>query len=102
MKKKATFSDILNTSKPVLVDFAAEWCGPCKMQKPILKQLVSKIGSNARVVTIDVDRNKSIASKYKVMSVPTLAIFKKGKIVWREAGVKQLGQLETLISKYSD
>ena len=100
MKKKATFKDILNTNKPVLVDFAAEWCGPCKMQKPILKQLVAKMGSKARVVTIDVDRNKSIASKYKVMSVPTLAIFKNGKLVWREAGVKQLGQLETLLTKY--
>lgn len=102
MKKKATFKDILNTEKPVLVDFAAEWCGPCKVQKPILKQLVSKMGSKARVVTIDVDKNKSIASKYKVMSVPTLAIFKRGKMVWREAGVKQLGQLEQLITKYAN
>jgi thioredoxin 1 len=101
MKKKATFKDILRTDKPVLVDFAAEWCGPCKMQKPILKQLVSKMGSKARVVTIDVDKNKSIASKYRVMSVPTLAIFKNGKLVWREAGVKQLGQLEKLITQYS-
>ena len=100
MKKKATFKDILNTPKPVLVDFAAEWCGPCKVQKPILKKLVAKVGSQARVVTIDVDRNKSIASKYKVMSVPTLAIFKNGKMVWRESGVKQLKQLEDLILKY--
>lgn len=102
MKKKATFKDILRTDKPVLVDFAAEWCGPCKAQKPILKQLVSKVGSNARVVTIDVDRNKAVASKYKVMSVPTLAIFKNGKLVWRESGVKQLSQLEQLIAKYSN
>ena len=100
MKKKATFKDIINTDKPVLVDFAADWCGPCKMQKPILKQLVGKIGSKARVVTIDVDKNKALASKYKIMSVPTLAIFKNGKLVWRESGVKQMGQLETLIAKY--
>ena len=102
MKKKASFKDIISTSKPVLVDFAAEWCGPCKMQKPILKQLVGKIGSKARVVTIDVDRNKTIAQKYQVRSVPTLAIFKNGKVVWRESGLKQLGQLERLIGKYSD
>ena len=84
----------------MLLELSASWCGPCKMQKPILKQLVSKVGSRATIVTIDVDRNQSIAQKYKVMSVPTLAIFKKGKLVWRESGVKQLGQLETLISKY--
>jgi len=101
MKRKATFKDIINTSKPVLVDFAAEWCGPCKMQKPILKQLVSKIGSQARVVTIDVDKNKTLAQKYRIMSVPTLAIFKNGKLVWRESGVKQVSQLETLLGKYS-
>jgi len=101
MKGKATFKDIINGSKPVLVDFAAEWCGPCKMQKPILKQLVGKVGGKAKVVTIDVDKNRSLAQKYKVMSVPTLAIFKNGKMVWKESGVKQLGQLESLIVKYS-
>lgn len=101
MKKKATFNDIINTQKPVLVDFAAEWCGPCKMQKPILQQLVGKIGSKARVVTIDVDKNRTIAQKYQIMSVPTLAIFKGGKLVWRESGVKQMNQLETLLEKYS-
>jgi len=101
MKKKASFKDVIGIDKPVLVDFAAEWCGPCKMQKPILKQLVAKVGSKARVVTIDVDRNRDIATKYKIMSVPTLALFKNGKLVWRESGVKQLGQLESLIEKYS-
>ena len=102
MKKKSSFQDIISTDRPVLVDFAAEWCGPCKIQKPILKQLVAKIGSKARVVTVDVDRNRSVASKYQIMSVPTLALFKGGKLVWRESGVKQLNQLESLIEKYSN
>ena len=72
------------------------------MQKPILKQLVDKIGTKVRVVTIDVDRNKTLASKYNIMSVPTLAIFKNGDLVWRESGVKQLSQLEKLIGKYEN
>jgi len=100
MSSKAKFSDLINHTKPVLVDFAAEWCGPCKMQKPILKQLVAKIGSDARVITVDVDRNKEVAQKYRIMSVPTLAIFKDGKLLWQESGVKQLSDLEKLILKY--
>ncbi|HAQ38859.1 MAG TPA: thiol reductase thioredoxin [Saprospirales bacterium] len=100
MSSKAKFSDLINHAKPVLVDFAAEWCSPCKMQKPILKQLVAKVGSDARVITVDVDRNREVAQKYRIMSVPTLAIFKEGKLLWQESGVKQLGELEKLISKY--
>jgi thioredoxin 1 len=102
MSKKASFKDIISSSKPVLVDFAAEWCGPCKMQKPILQQLVTRIGGKAKVITIDVDRNRPIAQKYQIMSVPTLAIFKDGKMVWRESGVKQLNQLESLLGKYAE
>ena len=98
---KISFKDLIKSKTPVLVDFAAEWCQPCKIQKPILQKLASEDGDKIKIITIDVDKNPSISQKYKVMSVPTLAIFQNGEIVYRQAGVHQLSQLKDLVTKYS-
>lgn len=82
-----TFSELIRSDKPVLVDFSAEWCGPCKMLAPILEDVKKRIGDRATIFKLDVDRNPVIASAYNVMAVPTLIIFQNGKAVWRRSGV---------------
>lgn len=84
---KANFNDIIKDSKPVLVDFHALWCGPCKVQSPILKKVASEIGNRVRVIKIDVDQNPDIASRYQIQGVPTLMIFKNGEMKYRQAGL---------------
>ncbi|MEO5944199.1 MAG: thioredoxin [Ferruginibacter sp.] len=81
------FDKYINGSKPVIVDFFAEWCGPCKMMPPILKDLKSKVGDNAIILKMDIDKNPTYARKYNVQAVPTLIVFKEGKITWRNSGV---------------
>jgi len=93
----ANFIEIIDSDKPVLIDFSAEWCGPCKMMAPILKEVAGKVGDRARIIKIDVDKNPAVAQKYQVMSVPTLMIFKNGKIVFRESGVMQTTQIVSLL-----
>jgi len=95
----ANFNDIINSAKPVLIDFSAEWCGPCKMMAPILKEVAGKVGDRARIIKIDVDKNPAIAQKYQVMSVPTLMVFKNGKLIFRESGVMQAVQLVSLLER---
>ena len=94
---KGSFNDIIQSDKPVLVDFFATWCGPCKYQGPILEELATAIGDEARIIKIDIDRNQAVAAKYNVRSVPTLMIFKNGDVKWKEAGVKEKEQLIQLL-----
>ena len=98
----ATFSEIINRETPVLVDFYATWCGPCKMMTPILDNLKKKMGDMATIVKVDVDRNQAAAQAFNVQGVPTLILFKKGKVLWRQSGVVQAGQLEQLIRMHTD
>jgi thioredoxin 1 len=96
----ANFQDIIASDVPVLVDFSAEWCGPCKMMPPILKQVKDAMGDKVKIIKIDIDKNPQAANAYKVQSVPTLMIFKKGQTMWRQSGVVQAGQLQSVIQQF--
>jgi thioredoxin 1 len=98
---QASFSDLVQSEKPTLVDFYAEWCGPCRMMKPILEQLKESVGEKARIIKIDVDKNPTLAEKMKIRGVPTLAVFKKGELKWLQSGVVQATQLQRVIEQYA-
>lgn len=96
---KETFNDIIQGDTPVLVDFFAEWCGPCKLMAPILKDFAGRMGNRVRVLKIDVDQSPVVASTYRIQGVPTLILFKKGQIIWRQSGVVQASQLEYVVNQ---
>jgi len=99
MAKGKSFSEIINGDQPVLVDFYATWCGPCKMMQPILTETAGKVGTKAKIIKIDIDKNPMAASRFQVKSVPTLVLFQKGKVVWRKSGVVPAHQLVEVINK---
>lgn len=96
----ASFNEIINSEQPVLVDFYAEWCGPCKMMAPILQTVVGKLNGKAKILKVDIDKNLAAATKYNVQSVPTLILFKNGQIKWRQSGVLSEHQLISTIETF--
>jgi len=98
---KSNFSEIIKDSKPVLVDFHADWCGPCKMLAPILKDAKTELGDGVKIVKIDVDKNEALAGKYQVRGVPTLILFKNGEQLWRQSGVVQKDEIIRIIKSHS-
>jgi thioredoxin 1 len=95
-----TFSDIIRGETPVLVDFFAEWCGPCKVMKPILEELHKNMSGKIRILKVDVDKSPLVSSAYDVTGVPTLILFQKGNILWRRAGVLPAGSLQKIINHF--
>jgi thioredoxin 1 len=96
-----SFQELINSDKPLLVDFFAEWCGPCKAQAPILKQTKDTLGDRVRIIKIDVDKNPEVAQQFQVQGVPTLILFKKGQVKWRQSGVVPANTLIQLINQYN-
>ncbi|PWL37655.1 thioredoxin [Flagellimonas aquimarina] len=90
---KGNFNKIINSEQLILVDFFADWCGPCKVLGPILKEVKEEMGDTLKIVKIDVDKNQSIAGKYQVRGVPTMILFKAGKLLWRQSGVVQKNEI---------
>lgn len=95
------FDKLIGDSKPTLVDFFATWCGPCRMQAPILEEVKQHVGDTANIIKVDIDKNQDLAARYNVRSVPTLIMFKGGEAVWRTVGVQQADLLESKIKEHS-
>jgi thioredoxin 1 len=98
--KKESFNDIIQGDKPVLIDFFAEWCGPCKLMKPILTELRQRMGDKIRILKVDVDKSPVVSSAFDIQSVPTLIVIQNKNILWRQAGVIQAAQLEKIITQF--
>lgn len=94
---KPSFGELIKGRKPVLVDFSAEWCGPCKMMPPILKELKDKVGDTVTILKLDIDRNPTVASAYGIQSVPTLIVFRDGEVKWRQSGVLRADQIKQVL-----
>lgn len=97
---KSNFNAIISSNTPVLVDFFAEWCGPCKTLAPILEQVKEELGEAVKIVKIDVDKNQPLAAQYQVRGVPTMILFKYGKQLWRQSGVIQKTDIIKIIKSH--
>ena len=96
----ASFKEIINSKTPVLVDFFAEWCGPCKMMPPILKEIKSSLKDDVKILKIDVDKNQKIAAQHQVRGVPTLMLMRSGKVLWKQSGVMEANALHQIIQNH--
>ena len=96
----SSFSDLISGNTPVLVDFYADWCGPCKMMPPILKEVKDKLGDKIRIVKIDSDKNQALSQKYQIRSIPTMILFKKGEKAWQTSGVMPASELISTLEYY--
>jgi len=98
--KQETFNDIIQGTKPVLIDFSAEWCGPCKMMPPILQELRKRMGDKIRILKIDIDRSPAVSEAFNIQAVPTLILIQNRNILWRQSGVIQASELEKIINQF--
>ena len=97
----STFNEIINSEKPVLVDFYADWCAPCRMMAPILEQVAGNMEGNVKILKVNVDKNRQAAAKYGIRSIPTLMLFQKGQVKWQGVGVIQADQIEQIVKTKS-
>ncbi len=100
MSEKMSFKELVSGETPVLIDFYADWCGPCKAMTPIIKEVASEVGDKARIIKIDVDKNQTISNKLNIRGIPTFMIYKSGEVVWRASGMQSAHQLLQTIQKY--
>jgi thioredoxin 1 len=100
MATQTPFAQLVQSETPVLVDFSAEWCGPCKMLAPVLSEVKKRVGDKVKIIKIDIDKNQSLANSLNIQSVPTLIVFQNGETKWRQSGVMTAVQLENVLLKY--
>lgn len=98
---KKNFSQLINTEKPILIDFFAEWCAPCKMMPPILAEVKQQLGDSVTIIKMDVDKNPDLAQQLHISGVPTLMLFKDGQTLWRQSGVVPAAQLVKVLEQYA-
>lgn len=99
MANQISFNDLIQSETPVLVDFSAEWCGPCKMLAPVLSEVKKKVGDKVKIIKIDIDKNPNLATSFKVQSVPTMIVFQKGEAKWRQSGLMTAVALEAVLKE---
>ena len=102
MKRMEKLNEIINGSQLTLVDFFATWCGPCKMMHPVLEQLKEEMVDSLRIIKIDIDKNEALMEQYRIQSVPTLMLFRKGDALWRQSGAMSLSDLKTVVNSYQE
>ena len=102
MTRREKLNEIINGSQLTLVDFFATWCGPCKMMHPVLEQLKEEMGDSLRIIKIDIDKNEALMEQYRIQSVPTLMLFRKGDALWRQSGAMSLSDLKKVVNSYQE